>query len=853
MRTLKKALSLVLVLAMVFALAVPGFAADTTKKAADFKDYSKVTNKEAVDVLTAIGVINGNADGTFAPEGSFTRAEAATMITYLTLGKTVANALPVSATKFSDVPATHWAAKYVQYCADAGIVNGVGDGKFDPDAKLTATQWALMLLGALGYNAKNEGIGGEGWELATTRLAMKAGIASASDLTGTFNRDVAAKMAFKTLTADVVEYATNGTNITIGNTTIATGAGKAEAVAHDNNSGYKASGNDAKTQFCEQHFDKLKLTSGQEDDFGRTSHVWANGTTIGNYANTAAVTFTAKTSIADVTSALAGYTIGGKKINNTVVGGDVAVSIVHNQKNGNKGTSATWGMGTDTTAKAISDWTANGKLVEFFANDNNEITAVVGTEYNTAVVTKISTAKNGNVTYTVGNSDYVDYADSTTDTVVINGTVAKGDVVTYTVVNSKAYVYPTTNFDGVQTATKTNAAGVQTITVSGTTYTVGAAATGTFANSTKGTSATYYVDQFGFVVYTDSKTTASTDYAYVVGSEASVSTSFGAATVTVKAKVVLADGTVAIYPVALTKTDSGDYTLTKLGTTVYDKSEVGSKTDATLTSEAKSAVETALKEKVLGYTITDGTITFEGLTDLPANNTATTENTVYVASLGADTVSKATSYTVNTDKTVLVNNSTVYVAYNTTTDKATVYTGNTSLPASVTSATTANDTAVLKTGNTSKVGTASVVFFTLGSNLTADSTSDLVYVDGTYSTVVVDGKNTCEYTGYKADGTTVALTSSANDLSAGLYVPNKDNTIAAANKRTHDENGLIINGAKLTVDGSMVKSGSTWYYMTDDTKVVYVDSQYNEVNDNTGVMILVKDTNNVDVIYVYAD
>ena len=62
MRTLKKALSLVLVLAMVFTLAVPALAVD---KAADFKDYDKVTNKEAVDVLTAIGVINGNADGTF--------------------------------------------------------------------------------------------------------------------------------------------------------------------------------------------------------------------------------------------------------------------------------------------------------------------------------------------------------------------------------------------------------------------------------------------------------------------------------------------------------------------------------------------------------------------------------------------------------------------------------------------------------------------------------------------------------------------------------------------------------------------------------------------------------------------
>ena len=109
MRTLKKALSLVLVLAMVFALAVPGFAADTTKKASDFKDYSKVTNKEAVDVLTAIGVINGNADGTFGPEGSFTRAQAASIIAHMMLGA-AADAQPSSATKFTDVPATHWQA-----------------------------------------------------------------------------------------------------------------------------------------------------------------------------------------------------------------------------------------------------------------------------------------------------------------------------------------------------------------------------------------------------------------------------------------------------------------------------------------------------------------------------------------------------------------------------------------------------------------------------------------------------------------------------------------------------------------------------------------------------------------------
>ena len=155
MRTLKKALSLVLVLAMVFTLAVPALAVD---KAADFKDYDKVENKEAVDVLTAIGVINGNADGTFGADAKFTRAQAATMIAYLMLGKTIADALPTGGSQFTDVPANFWGAKYIQYCANEGIINGYGNGKFGPDDELTSTQWSLMLLGALGYSSKNEGI-----------------------------------------------------------------------------------------------------------------------------------------------------------------------------------------------------------------------------------------------------------------------------------------------------------------------------------------------------------------------------------------------------------------------------------------------------------------------------------------------------------------------------------------------------------------------------------------------------------------------------------------------------------------------------------------------------------------------
>ena len=196
MRTLKKALSLVLVLAMVFALAVPGFAADTTKSASSYKDYSKVTNKEAVDVLTAIGVLHGNTDGTFGPEGNFTRAEAAVLLTYMLLGDKIADALPNTTCKFADVPA--WAAKYVQYCADEKIIAGYGDGKFGANDPLTAAQWALMLLKAVKAEGSDK-VGGDGWALQSTKLAMQTKLATADDMTGTFNRDVAAKLALNGL------------------------------------------------------------------------------------------------------------------------------------------------------------------------------------------------------------------------------------------------------------------------------------------------------------------------------------------------------------------------------------------------------------------------------------------------------------------------------------------------------------------------------------------------------------------------------------------------------------------------------------------------------------------------------
>lgn len=53
--------------------------------------------------------------------------------------------LPAQAAGFYDLPADHWAAAEIQQALDAGVVNGYGDGSFQPGREVTAAQFCAML------------------------------------------------------------------------------------------------------------------------------------------------------------------------------------------------------------------------------------------------------------------------------------------------------------------------------------------------------------------------------------------------------------------------------------------------------------------------------------------------------------------------------------------------------------------------------------------------------------------------------------------------------------------------------------------------------------------------------------
>lgn len=227
MRNLKKTLCLILALVFVLGLCTVG-AADIA-----FSDEKEIQYTEAVEFMAGLGILKGYEDGTFKPKGTLTRAEAAKIISYVVRGADV-EYWP-SNQVFDDVPANHWAVKYVSYCSQMGIINGVGNNKFDPNGKVTLTAVIKMLLSACGYGSKKgEEFTGADWSFNVLKCAGNTPILRGLNnvnLEGEATREETALLAYNTLmtvvrvtlssdtNSYVNEYWNGSSNVTLAETT----------------------------------------------------------------------------------------------------------------------------------------------------------------------------------------------------------------------------------------------------------------------------------------------------------------------------------------------------------------------------------------------------------------------------------------------------------------------------------------------------------------------------------------------------------------------------------------------------------------------------------------------------------
>ena len=135
-----------------------------------FSDAEQTRYRSAIKILSLAGHVDGFEDGTFRPMDSLTRAQAAKLLASMLGARDTRGRAP-----FADALG-HWAENSISYCASQGIVSGVSDNRYDPDAPITGYAWTKMIFCARGFDEQSNGFTGADWQTRVLDLIYRYGI-----------------------------------------------------------------------------------------------------------------------------------------------------------------------------------------------------------------------------------------------------------------------------------------------------------------------------------------------------------------------------------------------------------------------------------------------------------------------------------------------------------------------------------------------------------------------------------------------------------------------------------------------------------------------------------------------------
>ncbi len=98
--------------------------------------------EDYIHTLFYNGITSGYGDGTYRPSVNVDRAQMAVYIVRALEGEP---AQECTADPFTDVPASHWACKYIRRISDLGISTGYGDGTYRPANLVSRAQMAVYI------------------------------------------------------------------------------------------------------------------------------------------------------------------------------------------------------------------------------------------------------------------------------------------------------------------------------------------------------------------------------------------------------------------------------------------------------------------------------------------------------------------------------------------------------------------------------------------------------------------------------------------------------------------------------------------------------------------------------------
>lgn len=105
---------------------------------------------------------------------------------------------------FRDVPMTHWAYNYVETAADKGWVNGVGDGKYDPNGDVTGAEWITMVVRAFYGDEVGQQQAGDPWyqpykDVADRHMLIRGSVSDTETMENPLSRYEMAAVIYEVL------------------------------------------------------------------------------------------------------------------------------------------------------------------------------------------------------------------------------------------------------------------------------------------------------------------------------------------------------------------------------------------------------------------------------------------------------------------------------------------------------------------------------------------------------------------------------------------------------------------------------------------------------------------------------
>ncbi len=131
-----------------FSIATFALASSVSAAMPEFSDIGGRDDRQGIEFLKNMGVIQGYNDGTYKPDRSITRAEFTKIIletTNIPLKECKPADIENISSIFSDVNAEDWFSKYICIANKSGLINGYNDGTFKPNNQINFAESAKII------------------------------------------------------------------------------------------------------------------------------------------------------------------------------------------------------------------------------------------------------------------------------------------------------------------------------------------------------------------------------------------------------------------------------------------------------------------------------------------------------------------------------------------------------------------------------------------------------------------------------------------------------------------------------------------------------------------------------------